>query len=552
MSLPTGARDYQNTERPAALARLFAIVCAAVIPYLMIASTTFLSDDSFYVRIYSIHGLRDLPALFYGDWSYGLWGYPLAEIRPVAAAMFMFDWRFWGANPVGYHLSNILLHAICAILIALIARKAAKVDAGIAALAGILFALQPAHVGAVAWITGRVDVLATVFCLAAIAAYIEWRESKSTGWHLASLLIFVAALFSKELAITLPVLVFAFEMTLGKARAVEALKRASWHGVALFGYVILRTATLGSLSGPQYYLSGSAGYVFFKSQPTILVSLLPPFDLLLLAMRSRWAFALLTAAVVCGIVIARRRPGAMSVSGSTGASLLFFAIFWYAITALPMLTTNEEMRRYYLPSAGVCVAIAILVSMIRPARLRLTTATALIVLSAVSLVVNLTTYRRVAAAADDAHTSIVSIATSTQQRSMVVTALPASHKGIPLWSTTNPIAYEPPFSPPDLTQSLTVIESPSAYVTDSAWHRAYDDAVSHKLGQSAETCAIVYFEPRVERAMTTPLACNEATRMIDAYLAATRAPVPDDYYGAYTRSWNDYWTRIARDRRVSR
>src|SRR5262245_27631174 len=112
----------------------------------------FLGDDFGYVQLF--HAKSWTAVLRPGDISEGIWGHPLDEMRPFFALAFKAGTALHGTNALSWHVGNALLHGLAAVLVAALAR-AAGAPSPVAALAGLLFAVQPAHTETVAWITGR-------------------------------------------------------------------------------------------------------------------------------------------------------------------------------------------------------------------------------------------------------------------------------------------------------------------------------------------------------------------------------------------------------------
>jgi Flp pilus assembly protein TadD len=146
---------------------------------------------------------------------------------PVTWLSFAVDWLLWGMNPFGYHLTSLVLHGLAAALFYLVARRLlatarprADQTAVIlgAALAALFFGLHPLRVESVAWITERRDVLAGVFFLAATGAYLgRWTpdgtpRARERLYYLASLGLFVAALGSKVMTVTLPAVLLVLDV----------------------------------------------------------------------------------------------------------------------------------------------------------------------------------------------------------------------------------------------------------------------------------------------------------------------------------------------------
>lgn len=146
---------------------------------------------------------------------------------PLTWLSLALDWTIWGLNPFGYHFTSLGLHAICAVLVYCLARRllvltapsvAPTVHALSAAVAALLFAVHPLRVESVAWITERRDVLAGVFFLGAVLAYLgRWNPDGTARprprlHYLAMLALFAAALLSKAMSVSLPVVLLILDV----------------------------------------------------------------------------------------------------------------------------------------------------------------------------------------------------------------------------------------------------------------------------------------------------------------------------------------------------
>lgn len=115
--------------------------------------------------------------------------------RPLVVLSFAVDWQVWGGNPLGFHLTNLLLHLLCVSLVYALARRLGA-SAAAAGISAALFGTLPRLSEAVAWVSGRTDLLASLFVLAALWAHGERQRRR---W-LAALLLF-GGLLSKEVAL---------------------------------------------------------------------------------------------------------------------------------------------------------------------------------------------------------------------------------------------------------------------------------------------------------------------------------------------------------------
>ena len=146
--------------------------------------------------------------------------------RPLLLVSFILDYQLWGLNPFGFHLSNVLLHALNGCMVYLLAFLLYKRRI-VAFTAGVLFTVHPIQTEAVAWISGRNDVLLTFFSLITIISFHTWRRSegrKRVFSYIGFLLGYCCVLLTKESGIIVPVLVvlvdYFFRNTLPRSAGV--------------------------------------------------------------------------------------------------------------------------------------------------------------------------------------------------------------------------------------------------------------------------------------------------------------------------------------------
>jgi len=123
------------------------------------------------------------------------------QYYPLLHSAFWLEHRLWGDAVLGYHLANVLLHVVAALLVVAVMRRLALPGAW---WGGFLFALHPVCVESVAWISEQKNTLSAVFCLGALFVYLGFdRDRRNLRYYLASVL-FLLALGSKAVTATLP------------------------------------------------------------------------------------------------------------------------------------------------------------------------------------------------------------------------------------------------------------------------------------------------------------------------------------------------------------
>jgi Flp pilus assembly protein TadD len=182
-----------------------AVVClvlalATVVAFREVRSGEFLTcDDDYYVleNLHVQHGLTTQSiAWAFTTFQQGNW-------HPLTWISHMVDWKLYGKNPAGHHMTNLCLHAANAVLLfLLLLYMTGYLERS--AIVAFLFALHPAHVESVAWVSERKDVLCALFWFAALLAYAWYVRKPSWKRYACIVLCFACGLMSKPMIVTLP------------------------------------------------------------------------------------------------------------------------------------------------------------------------------------------------------------------------------------------------------------------------------------------------------------------------------------------------------------
>jgi protein O-mannosyl-transferase len=171
-----------------------AILLATAICYLPAYRSGFVWDDKTL--------LTENPRVQAADGVMRIWrGTEDPDYFPLTYSSLWLEWRLWGMNPAGYHATNVLLHALAAVLLW---RLLLRLRVPGAWWASMLFALHPVCVESVAWISERKNTLSLVLYLLALIAYLR-SERGERRWYAVSIAAFALALLSKPSVVMLPV-----------------------------------------------------------------------------------------------------------------------------------------------------------------------------------------------------------------------------------------------------------------------------------------------------------------------------------------------------------
>ena len=178
----------------------FVLILITVTAYLPATRCGYIWDDDRYVS--------SNPLLHAPDGLYRIWfskDSP-SQYFPMVYTSFRLEYKLWGLNPHGYHITNILLHSINALLLWRLLRSLSIPGGWVAAA---IFALHPVQVESVAWVSERKNLLVALFGFLSILMWIRFiyqpsRSGRGRLFYVLSLFFYLLALLSKTTACTLP------------------------------------------------------------------------------------------------------------------------------------------------------------------------------------------------------------------------------------------------------------------------------------------------------------------------------------------------------------
>jgi hypothetical protein len=281
--------------------------------------------------------------------------------RPFPALFWEIDYRLWGLTGNGYHLTNLLLHAVNAGLVALLAtRLLSSRKAGL--LAGLFFALHPVHAEPVLWLSGRPDLLATLWGLLALLAGLQFLQKQGRLAYAFSLLAYGLALFSKEGTATVPLVLVALGWTHYRKVANRMLLLP--YGGVLAIYLIVRVAALGGLGGYE-----QDGREWLNALWNIAAGLWLPL-LFPVNFEALGVWVGLALGVGLALLYLWQATGLLKQRGTWFANFLQLVVATYllylpAVSIVPVSQNLTQSRNLYLPSVGFCLILALLLALVR-------------------------------------------------------------------------------------------------------------------------------------------------------------------------------------------
>ncbi len=148
---------------------------------------------------------------------------PVARnFAPLTIFTFLVEHTLWGLHPTGYHVTNVLLHLVNAILVLHLMKRLTGND-WLSFSVAMLFAVHPVQVESVAWISSRKTLLSSTFMLASFLCWMRPdRTSKQEGWGIFWLIL---GLLTKASTVVIPPIIVAYDVLIARKSLSDAIAR---------------------------------------------------------------------------------------------------------------------------------------------------------------------------------------------------------------------------------------------------------------------------------------------------------------------------------------
>lgn len=172
--------------------------------------------------------------------------------RPLANLTYRLDYKLWGMKPQGFRATNFVLHVLTSFLLYSFILFLAH-DRQTAFWASLLYAVHPVNTEAVSWVSGRNNILVTLFFLSSLYFYIKRWEGAGRLSFMASVLFCVLAILSKEFGLLILPCIFLYHRFLTKRKGRVRDEIISYLPFLLLGigYFVLRKMVTGGWLTPS-------------------------------------------------------------------------------------------------------------------------------------------------------------------------------------------------------------------------------------------------------------------------------------------------------------
>jgi len=351
--------------------------------FLNVLSNDFFSDDK--IELIENQWIKDIsfiPKIFLTH----SWGYVSASTsphyHPMKFLVQMAQYRLFGTDPLGYHLTNVIVHVTASLMVFFIAaslfRQIFDEDKIVfPAAAALLFAAHPIHTEPVAWVSGMSELFMSFFYLLSFLVYINASGQKQGRFLISSILFFVSALF-KETAVALLPLYLIYDYSLGKGLFARGSEGAPSGRILFSRYTPFVAAALAYLSLRTYAIkgfipgTGHAGFTPYQIIINVFPLLSEYLEMLVLPVRLNFlhvfhpVLSFFDGRTLVALAVNTLFVVSVFVAGKKAKGLLL-ALLWIIIPLFPVLYfpafTGESVfaeRYLYLPSVGFVSAGAML------------------------------------------------------------------------------------------------------------------------------------------------------------------------------------------------
>jgi len=369
-------KDFKQTNQPKKLINIFLLIGIILATYFVIFSNEFVFDDTSFILgdVLNHKNLNNILKFF---------SLPTGELyRPIRSIVYSLSYSIWGTNTFGYHLNSILFHIVCTILVYLIATLLLK-ENKIALFAGLLFAVHPIHTESVTFMTATFDLVGPVFYFLSLYLYVNRYNQtlqvvKNSGHlnflYITSVTLFVIAVFSSEMCLTLPfILILVDWYLLQNFNIKEFIGRFKYYlpfFIVASIYVFIRFAVLGitGRASTEHYLAYSKYWTLLTMTKVFVYYI---YLLFIPKLNSQpdyeGFFRLATSFFEPGVIVSTIVLLSLIITAVIWyrkSKIVSFSIIWFFLTLLPVsniivMKNIMAERHLYIPSMATCIFIPI-------------------------------------------------------------------------------------------------------------------------------------------------------------------------------------------------
>ena len=361
---------------------------AALLVYLNALPNRFAYDDVLIVQTNAaLRSFATLPGALVAPYWPDANGLELGLWRPVATALYGLQWMAGGGSPLVFHSVNVVMHAVVSLLLVMLLLELMSVAAAFAA--GLLFAVHPLHVEAVANIIGFAELVSAAAVLSACVLHVRSDSRSRWGVALGIAALYFVGFGAKESAVTLPGLIFVLDAVRGEItlRDLPAYVADRWRlycamAVVAAALLFSRFLVLGSVASPlapmgadvlteipRIWTLGEI-WMHYVRLWTFPMDLSADYSPGVIPISFGWGagntVGAMMALLVLGAAIACWRRPPMSAGVDTARAAGFGGV-WFMIAISPVSNTLFlsgvllAERTLYLPSVGLAAATGWLV-----------------------------------------------------------------------------------------------------------------------------------------------------------------------------------------------
>ncbi|HXB71357.1 MAG TPA: tetratricopeptide repeat protein [Candidatus Acidoferrales bacterium] len=289
--------------------------------------------------------------------------FDLRQTRPLTYLSFWLNYQISGANPIGYHAVNLMVHLGAVLLAYECLRRLLPERAAV--IAAALFAIHPIQAEAVNYVWARSILLATVGCLASLRAWLEGRQWTAVAW-------FAAALLAKEECAAFPLMLWAIERNQPQRRPQSGYPGLCQWVMLLLSFAAgsrVIYATLVTPGAPAGFQAGISPWRYLAAQSVVILRYLRlvilPYGFTVDAdVKAPLWLGVAAWAAILGVVVFAWRGGQVKTSQVKMWLVAGLILLLPSSSIFPAADLSAD-RRMYLPMLAFAAALGLVVAEVK-------------------------------------------------------------------------------------------------------------------------------------------------------------------------------------------